>query len=123
MSNAVRWVALPGHEGQLELSDARAVRRISPWRGIGDTIRLEPVLPDDEVMRLGLDIEALAVEIWGAPVVDKSARAIKAVTTTLVPASKDVADDEDSAADGEDDSGEDVDPEKPAKKPRARKGR
>jgi hypothetical protein len=62
---AERWVAIPRHEGGLEVSDRRQIRRVSPHRGFGDAVRLEPVLSPAEVEAMGLDAEALASAVWG----------------------------------------------------------
>jgi outer membrane biosynthesis protein TonB len=59
-----RWS--PIRDGKLEVSDQRRVRRVSPWRGMGDAVRLEPVLTPAELAAEGLDVEALATKAFGA---------------------------------------------------------
>lgn len=61
-----RWLPFPGREYErLEVSDLSRVRRASRYRGLGQTIRLEPILDAAEIAALQLDVAAAFLKAFG----------------------------------------------------------
>jgi len=65
-----RWLPIVGREEErLEVSDQQRVRRASRWRGLGQAVRIEPILDQAEIAALQLDIGVACSKAFGVPAI------------------------------------------------------